>query len=416
MKRTFIVPAKRTPFVKAGGAFAQYSSLELSVPVVQAMAEQAQPDLVMWGQVIPSPTISNLGRELLLEAGLNPETPGTTSVLACSTSMLATIQASQMLGAGGLDLIMVGGAESMSNVPIALTTKTAQAIAQQFATDPAAAAQAFSNLTLADFDLPKRGWANRISGRSMGEHTEDTAQKFAIARADQDRIAFNSHSNAVKAQVSGFFDDLLVPFAGIDADTIPRADSTEEKLASLKPVFDRSDAGTLTAGNSSPLTDGAAGLWISNEAGLKRLGVDPLVEIVDWQLAAMDYHEEGILMAPARAIPRLLFRHKLAFEDIALWEIHEAFAAQVLANVKAISDAEYRRENARIDFNFGSFPLDRLNPNGGSLAIGHPFGATGARILGQAAKELAGMPSGSKAVVSICADGGQGSVMLLQRT
>ncbi len=198
-------------------------------------------------------------------------------------------------------------------------------------------------------------------------------------------------------------------------DLIPRADSTLEKLATLPTVFDTSDKGTLTAGNSSPLTDGAAAMWVTDEEGLKQLDSKYAAEIVDWEISAMDYKEEGILMAPARALPRLLARHGLKFSDIALFEIHEAFAAQVLANVKAFTDPIYLKEKAGINADLGEFPWDRLNPNGGSLAIGHPFAATGARDLSQAAKELSEFPSGSYAIISICADGGQGAVVLLRR-
>jgi acetyl-CoA C-acetyltransferase/acetyl-CoA acyltransferase len=415
MSKTYIASGKRTPFVKAGGPFAAHDAISLSKPVVQAMAKEAKPDFIAWGQVIPNATISNLARELQLEAGLDPEIPAFSAILACSTSMLAAIQAAGMLGKGGNHLALVGGVETMSHVPIALKPDVAQKLVGLFRTDPEEAAKAFNAMKAEDFDLPVRGWANRISGRSMGEHTEDTAKRFAIAREDQDEIAYQSHARATAAQKAGFFDELLVPVDGVDADTIPRAGSTREKLASLKPVFDPSEGGTLTAGNSSPLTDGAAGLWVADEEGLERLKPDHAVEIVDWQLGAMDYAEEGILMAPARAIPKLLARHGLRFEDIALFEIHEAFAAQVLANVKAISDPDYRKAHAGVDADLGAFPWDRLNPNGGSLAIGHPFGATGARILSQAAKELSAHPAGSYAVVSICADGGQGSVMLLRR-
>ena len=249
----------------------------------------------------------------------------------------------------------------------------------------------------------------------MGDHTEDTAKLFAISREDQDRVAFDSHRRAVAGQARGFFDDLVLPAFGVERDGIPRADSTLEKLASLRSVFDGGPAGTLTAGNSSPLTDGGAGLWVADEDGLERLNAAQAVELVDWQIEAMDYQEEGILMAPARAISKLLDRHGLTLDDVALFEIHEAFAAQVLANVKAVTDPVYRKRNAGVDADLGAFPWDRLNPNGGSLALGHPFGATGARILSQAAKELSAHRSGAYAVVSICADGGQGTVVLLRR-
>jgi acetyl-CoA C-acetyltransferase/acetyl-CoA acyltransferase len=303
----------------------------------------------------------------------------------------------------------------MSHVPISLTVQAADNILKQFAADPAAALETLTHLSVGDYNLPTNGWANKQSGHSQGEHTEDTAKHYGISRADQDRRALLSHQGAIAGQDKGFFADLVLPFDGIDHDTIPRRDTSLEKLAKLPPAFDRtSGKGTLTAGNSSPLTDGAASLWVSDAEGLKRLGNPPAVKFVDWEIAAMLYGEEGILMAPARAIPRLLARHKLRFSDIALWEIHEAFAAQVLSNIKAASDPAYRREKAGVDFDLGEFPWERVNPNGGSLSIGHPFAATGARILSQAAKELAGFPKGSRAIVSVCADGGQGTVALLE--
>ncbi len=415
MAKTFITSGKRTPFVKAGTHFASLDSISISKPVVEAMAGEARPDVMIWGQVIPSPTISNLSRELLLEAGMDADIPAYSTVLACSTSMMGTIQAAGMMGRGGMHLALVGGVEVMSRVPIALKPDVAQMIAGLAMANPAEALKAIEQVKADSFDLPIKGWANRISGRSMGEHTEDTAKRFEIPRAEQDELAYQSHMRSVAAQKSGFFDDLLVSVSGLEADSIPRADSNLEKLASLKPVFDRSDAGTLTAGNSSPLTDGAGALWVCDEEGLEKIDSAHAAELVDWQVEAMDYSVEGILMAPARAIPKLLARNKLKFDDIALWEIHEAFAAQVLANIKMISDGDYRREKAGVDVDLGTFPFDRLNPNGGSLAIGHPFGATGARILSQACKELSDHPSGSLAVVSICADGGQGTVCLLRR-
>ncbi|HEY4345416.1 MAG TPA: acetyl-CoA C-acyltransferase [Parvibaculum sp.] len=414
MGDVWLAPGLRTPFVKGGGAFVKQSAMSLSIPVAQAMHAKARPDFLIWGQVIPDPTMSNIARELVYEAGLDPTIPAFSTVLACSTSFVGVIQAAGMIGHGGTHLALVGGAETMSHIPISMKTEAADRIIAQFATDPAAALAALAKINPDDLNLPTGGWANKQSGRSQGEHTEDTAKLYAIPREEQDRRALLSHQGALKGQDTGFFDDLIIPVAGVDHDTIPRRDTSLEKLAKLKPVFDRSDKGTLTAGNSSPITDGAASIWVGDSEGLKRLGKPPAVKLIDWEIAAMRYSEEGILMAPARAIPRLLSRHKLKFSDIALWEIHEAFAAQVLANIKAASDPVYRREKAGVDFDLGAFPWDRVNPHGGSLSIGHPFAATGARILSQAAKELSAMPSGSRAIVSVCADGGQGTVALLE--
>src|ERR1700722_7128947 len=414
MADIFLAAGVRTPFVKGGGAFAQYNALAVSAPVAKAMAARARPDFVVWGEVIPEATVSNIARELIFEAGLEPTIPAFSTVLACSTSFMGVIESAGMIGRGGTHLALVGGAETMSHVPIALKKPVADKLVATFPRDPAGAAAMLTQLTAADFDLPLNAWANRVSGKSQGQHTEDTAKRFAISREAQDKWALRSHQSAVAGQDAGFFDDLVIPFGGVDKDTLPRRDSTLEKLSTLRTVYD--PAGTITARNASPVTDGAASLWVGDAEGLARLGVAPAVKLVDFEIAAIDFRlEEGMLLAPGRATPRLLARHGLKFTDIALWEIHEAFAAQVLANIKAASDPAYRRERAHVDADLGEFPWDRVNPHGGTLAIGHPFAATGARILSQASKELAAMPIGSRAIVSLCADGGQGTVGLLQR-
>ena len=322
-----------------------------------------------------------------------------------------------MLGHGGKELALVGGVESMSRVQIGLSQNLsdwlrrfsqARSIAQRLGS--------FKDLRARDIRLHILEVKNRATGKSMGEHCEEMAKAWSIARDPQDRLALASHEKAIAGQKAGFFDNLVVPAAGMSRDGFPRADTSLERLAKLQPAFDRaSGKGTLTAGNSSPLTDGAAGLWVATGAGLKRLpGSLPRARLVDWEIAAVDLFTEGLLMAPAYAIPRMLARNGLGYGDIALWEIHEAFAAQVLCNVAALESRDFRRRNAGVDADLGKFPWERLNPHGGSVALGHPFGATGARILSQAVKELAAMPKGSRAVVSICADGGLGTVALLQ--
>jgi acetyl-CoA C-acetyltransferase len=243
------------------------------------------------------------------------------------------------------------------------------------------------------------------------------AKDWNIGRQEQDELALEGHQRAVAAQDRGFFADLIIPHDGIDKDHFPRRDTSMEKLARLKPVFDRtSGRGTLTAGNSSPLTDGAAAIWVATDEGLDRLPAElPRARLVDFEMAAVDIFHEGLLMAPVSAIPRSLARHGLTFDDIALWEIHEAFSAQVLCHIKALQDKDFVRAKAGVEHTFGNFPRERMNPNGGSVALGHPFAATGARILSQAVKELAALPAGSRAIVSICSDGGLGTVALLER-
>jgi len=407
----------RTPFARVDGALAGLGAVELSVPVVRAMtgSPAVKPDLVIWGTVVPNLGYSNIAREVQIDAGLDQSVAAFSTVLACSTSMVAAFEAAAMLGHGGKELALVGGVESMSRVQIGLAQNfsdwlrrfaQARSIAQRLAS--------FKDLRARDIRLHVLAVANRATGKSMGEHCEEMAKAWNIAREAQDELALASHEKALAGQKAGFFGDLIVPVEEMSRDGFPRADTSLERLAKLKPAFDRT-SGTITAGNASPLTDGAAGLWVATGEGLRRLpGSTPRARLVDWEIAAVDIFKEGLLMAPAYAIPRLLARNGLGYGDIALWEIHEAFAAQVLCNVAALESAEFRRDKAGVAADLGRFPWGRLNPHGGSVALGHPFGATGARILSQAVKELAAMPRGSRAVVSICADGGLGTVALLQ--
>jgi len=416
----WLVSGLRTPFARVDGPLRSMGAIELSVPVAQAMKAQLaagdRPDLMVWGTVAPNLGYSNIAREVLIQAGLDQATPAFSTVLACSTSMVAVFEAAGMLR-DDLPLALCGGVESMSRVQIGLRQGLSDVIRRvSQARSFGERVDRLGELRWKDVKLHVPSVANRATGKSMGEHCEEMAKQWNIARADQDRIALTSHQRAVKAMAGGFFDDLVVPVAGMAKDGIPRADSSAEKLASLKPAFDRtSGKGTLTAGNSSPLTDGAAAIWVATDAGLARLpAARPRVRLIDWEVAAVDVFHEGLLMAPAYAIPRLLARNRLTLDAIDLWEIHEAFAAQVLCNVAAIESEDFLRDKVRTDVRLGKFPWERFNPNGGSVSIGHPFGATGARILSQAVKELAALGPGKRAVVSICADGGLGTVALLQ--
>lgn len=383
--RVWLAAGVRTPFAKAGGALADLDAPALSRPVIAHMTGHISgraPDLLIWGTVIPSLSSSNIARELVMECSLPPTTPACTTVLACCTSMAAAIEAAGMLDNEGMTLALVGGAESMSRVPIGL------------------------GASLSD----------RIRGMSMGEHTELTAQQWQITRLEQDELALLSHNRAIAAWDRGFFDDLVIPVGDLRRDGIPMRDTSMAKLASLPSAFDSKSAqGLLTAGNSSALSDGAAGLWVASAQGLQRLAPEvPRARLVDWEIAAIDFRREGLLMAPAVAIPRLLARRGMTYADVDLWEIHEAFAAQVAFHIKALEDPVFLRASAAVEGSFGPFPRERVNPNGGSVALGHAFAATGARILSQAIKELAALGPGRRAIVSICADGGQGTVALLE--
>jgi acetyl-CoA C-acetyltransferase len=410
----------RTPFTKAGGALAKRDALDLSVPVIKAMlAKGGRPDLMNWGAVIPNLTVSNLAREALIAAGGDPTIPASSTVMACSTSMMGAFQAGGMLDdAAGRSLALVGGAEAMSRIQIGLSQGLSDDLrAFMQARDLAGRWAAVRGTKARDVRLFIPEIKNRATGKSMGEHTEEMAKGWNVSRVEQDELALASHQKAAAGWANGFFDDLVLRLEETGRDTLVRADASLEALARLRPAFDRSSGqGTLTAGNSSPLTDGAAAMWVATAEGLARLPAEtPRARLVDYVANAIDLFNEYLLMAPAYAIPRLLARNGLTYEDIAVWELHEAFAAQVASHIKALQDPAFLKDKAQVSAKLGKFPMDRLNPNGGSTALGHPFGATGARILSQGVKELYALPAGAWAIVSICADGGQGTVALLRR-
>ncbi|MGD9881047.1 MAG: acetyl-CoA C-acyltransferase [Reyranella sp.] len=419
-KDIWLASGVRTPFAKVDGALAAHDAIELSVPVARQMVDRlrgGKPDFAVWGVVVPSLTFSNIAREVLMDAGIDATVPAFSTVMACSTSMMGAIEAAGMIDSDSCNLALVGGVDSLSRVQIGLGQRLSDWLRKfQQARSLGQKLDQVTHVQLKDVRLFIPAIANRTTGLSMGEHTEITAREWQIGRTQQDEIALASHRHAVAAWDKGFFDDLVIPMGGLARDGIPRKDTSLEKLARLPPSFDRTSGhGSLTAGNSSPLTDGAAAIWVASSKGLERLPTEtPRVKLVDWEIGSVDFRTEGLLMAPAFAIPRLLARHDLGYADIHLWEIHEAFAAQVAFHLKALQDTAFLRDKAKVPRDFGTFPVERMNPNGGSTALGHPFGATGARIISQAVKELAAMPKGRRAIVSICADGGQGSVLLLE--
>ena len=422
----FVLPGLRSPFAKIDRELADRTGLELSVPVVQQTVagprglgrdRAHEVDLVLWGQVIPDLRISNWGREVWLEAGLDRHVPAQNVSQACGTSLAAATHAAGQVRSHTADLALCGGVESMTWTDLGLSpglSRTLRRVAQ--AGSPGRAIGALGELRPGDLKIHIPTASERTTGLTMGEHAELMARDWEIGREEQDRLAVESHHRAAEAAEDGFFRDLLVSpgtFA-TDGDALVRPDTSVEALASLPPAFDR-ERGTLTAGNSTPLTDGAACVWIASREGADRLpDALPRVRLVDWEQAAIDLETEGLLMAPTLAVPRLLARHDMSYGDVALWEIHEAFAAQVLCTYAALEDEDWLREKAGVDRDLGPFPTDRVNPHGGSISLGHPFGATGARILSQTVRELAGEPAGTRAVVSICAAGGLGHVALLE--
>ncbi|MFB6357136.1 MAG: acetyl-CoA C-acyltransferase [bacterium] len=406
----------RTPFCKVDGDLSDRNAIDLGVPVVQSMVEEltGSPGTVVWGEVAPTLQYSNIARETWLDADLDPSVTALSTRMACSTSMAAVFDAVGYLN-GSRNVALCGGAESMSNVQVGLTmglSKWMRRITQSSGPGEALGTLADAPITQMGLDIP--GVKNRTTGKSMGEHCEEMAKTWDVSRDTQDELALGSHQKAVAGRDNNFFEELIVGVDDVSSDAFPRPDTSKEVLAGLSPAFDPGD-GTLTAGNSSPLTDGAAGVWLATDSGRNRFDDSHRsVRLVDWETAAVDIFNEGLLMAPAYAIPRLLDRHDFHYEDIDIWEIHEAFGAQVACHIKALESDSFLRERVGIDREFGEFPRERINPNGGSIALGHPFAATGARILSQTVKELAEKQAGTRAIVSICANGGLGTVCLLE--
>jgi acetyl-CoA C-acetyltransferase len=411
----WVAAGVRTPFIRAGCDFTAYDSLALSKPVAQGMLSRLRgdlPDFAVWGEAMPAGGPGNLARDVLLDAGCDAAVPAFAASMACSTSMVGAIIAAGMIDGRCRTLALVGGVESMSRAQSALmhvppTRSHVQAVSH----DGRVVTLRPKSARPCIFES-----SNRLTGLSVGTHTEITAREWMISRQDQDALASTSHHRATAAWEAGFFDDLVVPTYGVDRDGLPRDEGDLERLRALRPIFDRTTGvGTITAGNSAPPTDGAAGVWVGSEEGMARLPCrTPKARLVDYEIAGVDFRDEGILMATAFAVPRLLTRHGLTLKDVAVWEIHEAFTAQLAFHIKAWEDPNFLSRSVGVGTPMGTIRRDLINPNGGSVALGHPFGATGARVLSQAVKELSAKPPGSRAVVSICADGGLGSAILLQ--
>lgn len=408
----WIAAGLRTPFAKADKELNSFSALDMSKEVLNKMKNQSTqlPNMVVWGSVVPTLKYSNLGREIVMDSDLPEETIGFSTVLASSSSLLAAIEAASMITDD--EIAIAGGVESFSNVQIGLNDKSSQWLKK---ISTAKKLLEKTKLLPGFFSLRIQPPAqkNRSTGKSMGEHAEITGQRLGISRIEQDKLAIDSHTKYFQAKEKGFYSDLIFPAFGLSSDTIPRKDTSIEKIQNLKPVFDFTGKGTITAGNSSLYTDGSAAVWIAGKKAINKINSPYKARFVDWEMAGVNIEEEGILMAPTVAILKLLYRNNLKFDDLDLWEIHEAFASQVLATIKKIQDKNFTKKLG-IDFDFGPFPMGKLNPNGSSISIGHPFGATGARILSQSTKHLTQLGTGKKAIISVCADGGLGAVALIE--
>ena len=421
-KPVAILGGVRIPFCRNNTAYSDVGNLGMSIRTLGALVEKfglhgEKLGEVAMGAVIKHSSDWNLAREATLSSGLSPETPGITLQRACGTSLDSVITVGNKIALGQIEAGIGGGSDTTSDVPIVygkslrrriLKMAAARSLGQRLA--------AWKGFRPRELKPEFPGVAEPRTGKSMGDHCEMMAKEWDISREDQDALAYASHQHAAAAYESGFFRDLVVPFRGLDRDNILRADTTLEKLATLKPAFDKiSGKGTLTAGNSTPLTDGASAALLASDDWARAHGHEPMAYLVDSQVAAVDFvHGEGLLMAPAWAVAQLLARNGLTLQDFDFYEIHEAFAAQVLCTLKAWESEAFCRDKLGLDAPLGSIDRDKLNVNGSSLALGHPFAATGARIVATAAKLLKEKGKG-RALISICTAGGMGVTAIVER-
>ena len=423
--RVAIVDGARTPFVKAGTMFSEMDVIDLAAgPAAELIrrndVDPNEVDQAIFGVVVPALHGPNLGREVVLRTSLPRSIAASTVNLACASSNRAIADGATAILAGQATVVLTGGAESLSNPPILFSKKASDHFVAASKTKTLGQkAGVLSKLRPADLAPVPPAIAEYTTGETMGQSCEKMAKENAISRAAQDEIALNSHLGAARALAEGRFDNQIVPtfsmpkYANaVTADTGVRGDSTLEALAGLRPVFDR-NYGTLTAGNSSPLTDGGAAVLLMSEKRAKALGYEPLGYIRSFAFAACDPKQQ-LLQGPAYAAPLALDRAGVKLSDLDLVEMHEAFAAQILSNMKAFASKKFAQEELGRSEPLGEIDLTKFNVNGGSIAIGHPFGATGARVTMQLLNELKRQDLGM-GMLTVCAAGGNGFAMVVER-
>jgi len=425
-RRVAVLGGNRIPFARSDGAYAEASNQDMFTAALAGLAERfslegIRLDAVIGGAVLKHSRDFNLMRECVLGSPLSPYTPAFDLQQACGTGLQAAIAAADGIAAGRYEVAAAGGVDTTSDAPIGLgdnLRRTLLALRRSKST-PARIKLAGTLPAALGVEIPTNGEPR--TGMSMGEHAAVTAKQMGIRRVDQDQLAAASHRNMAAAYERGFFDDLVTPFLGLYRDDNLRADSTAEKLARLRPVFGvKAGDATMTAGNSTPLTDGASVALLSSEDWAQAHGLTPLAYVVDSETAAVDYvnGDDGLLMAPTYAVPRLLARNGITLADFDFYEIHEAFASVVLAHLQAWESPEYCKGVLGLDAALGAIDRSKLNVNGSSLAAGHPFAATGGRIVAQLAKQLAEKKAQTsrpvRGLISICAAGGQGVTAILE--
>ncbi|MFJ3119846.1 MULTISPECIES: acetyl-CoA C-acetyltransferase [unclassified Pseudomonas] len=422
LRRVAIIGGNRIPFARSNGPYATASNQAMLTAALEGLIERYNLHGLRLGEVAAGAVLKhsrdfNLTRECVLGSRLSPTTPAYDIQQACGTGLEAALLVANKIALGQIDCGIAGGVDTTSDAPIGVNEGLRKILLQA----NRAKSTGDKLKTLLQLrphhlkpELPRNGEPR--TGLSMGEHCEQMAKTWNIARADQDQLALESHQKMTAAYAEGWQDDLITPFLGLTRDNNLRPDLTLEKLASLKPAFDRSASGTLTAGNSTPLTDGASLVLLGSEAWARERGLPVLAYLRDGEAAAVDFVNgaEGLLMAPVYAVPRLLARNGLSLQDFDYYEIHEAFAAQVLCTLKAWEDPEYCKARLGLEAPLGSVDRARLNVKGSSLAAGHPFAATGGRIVANLAKLLSVAGQG-RGLISICAAGGQGVTAIIER-
>lgn len=421
LRKVAIVGSARIPFARGNTAYVEETNLSMLGTVLAGLADKyglkgEKIDEVIAGAVIGHSRDFNIAREAALDAGLSPRTPGTTMQIACGTSLQAALVLGAKIASGEIDSGIAAGSDTVSDSPIVFGNKFQHRLIElNKARSTGDKFNAFKGFSFGELTPVAPSVNEPRTGLSMGQHCELMAREWGITREAQDALAVASHRNAAAAYDEGFHDDLLVPCAGLVRDNNVRADANLEKMATLKPAFDKSSGhGTLTAGNSTPLTDGASSVLLASEEWAKARGLPILAYLTTGRVAGNDFaHGEGLLMAPTIAVSEMLARRGLSFADIDYFELHEAFAAQVLSTLKAWEDPEYCRTVLGREQALGPVDPARINVKGSSLAYGHPFAATGARILGLSAKLVSTSP-GKRALLSVCTAGGMGVAALVE--
>ena len=423
IRKVAIVGGSRIPFVRSNTAYSHATNMDMLTAALQGLVQRFDLEGQRLGEVVAGAVMKhtrdfNLAREATLDSGLSLQTPAYDIQQACGTGLEAAILVANKIALGQIESGIAGGTDTASDAPIALNEKYRHMILNLNRAKTFGQRLKLFTSIRPSFIMPLLpANAEPRTGLSMGQHCELMVKQWGISREDQDQLTFNSHQNLIAAYNRGFFDDLVIPFNGVERDGIMR-DTPLEKLAALKPAYDREN-GTLTAANSTTLTDGAAVVLLSSEDWAKERNLPVQAYLTHSEVAAVDFYSqgeqsEGLLMAPAYAVPRLLTRAGLTLQDFDFYEIHEAFAAQALCTMKAWEDPDFCKNKLGLDSPLGSIDRSKLNVNGSSVATGHPFAATGPRIIATLAKLLEQKGAG-RGLISICAAGGQGVTAIIER-